>query len=688
MLLIFPIPEIEFVRLRSGSKDNRRRRTKLRNTEEVGTKPVAYLCLALVLIVAAMWSKDPWRLIDLAMDPPLPDIYPLTGLQIGDMQSYVSRAFLYFAPVSKKVLILVDNQPWMTTKQARSARLWQFMITKYRMSPFINSRRSKSVVAAKDNNDKTSTTTKKAMRRWLAVTDPNPDLLHGFLVFEVSWRDVHGINYFNDLLTDTSLALEARYINKWEFHNAEQAAGCTSQWFLGHASETLSLRGYLFHYHHQYHHHHHHHRRSASAGEEEDLQQDICMPPSPMRRGRDEDVSIAASSSGDEISSPMLRRRRSWRIRTRLKKNLPPEEENSKEEEPLCCTSPVLQMQRYNDNLLMFRFRDASLPFKLRQIIMSDIRLLTLLESGLPSWVIFFQSYPLLCQLYRPWMRPLARSLYVLASLVTVIIGFYDLYKNVPLLKSAAARICGPLFEWIETWDMVTRIQYLGTILFLRNLRRFLEGILTLLRTAMALLRAMVAPLADLGLYKFAGTIGFLASHAWELMVDMAEVVWAPFDMVLDFAAGVVASMWPLLQVVVLPARLALALAGCAGSVLSNSYNFFKDIWETLSSIFELNHMSEAQQSAFDITTLKTLWNELFSQIFRALRGILNGILVFFYSCNRHRLSIYNHAQSRMRHMLRVARLAPRHNPGTCHCKSTDHQNTHEDTAAECDVCK
>jgi hypothetical protein len=46
------------------------------------------------------------------------------------MQSYVSRAFLYFAPVSKKVLILVDNQPWMTSKQPRSARLWQFMITK------------------------------------------------------------------------------------------------------------------------------------------------------------------------------------------------------------------------------------------------------------------------------------------------------------------------------------------------------------------------------------------------------------------------------------------------------------------------------------------------------------------------------------------------------------------------------
>jgi len=61
---------------------------------------------------------------------PLPDIYPLTGLQIGDIQSYISRAFLYFAPLSKKVFILVDNQPWLSAKQSRSARLWQFMVTK------------------------------------------------------------------------------------------------------------------------------------------------------------------------------------------------------------------------------------------------------------------------------------------------------------------------------------------------------------------------------------------------------------------------------------------------------------------------------------------------------------------------------------------------------------------------------
>ncbi|KAM3413457.1 hypothetical protein ACQJBY_004562 [Aegilops geniculata] len=554
------------------------------------------------------------------------------------------------------------------------------------MSPFVNSRSGTDTAAmAMRSTEKRKITT--AMRRWLAVANSTPALLHGFLVFEVSWRDVHGINYYNDLLTDTSLALEARYLNKWEFYSAEQAAGCASQWFLGRASETHSLQGYLLYYHH-YHHRPRHHRSAASAGEEEHA-------PPPSR----EDVMMAASSSGDEKCTPRaatLRRRMSWRSRARrmnLQQQYADREEGEEEEEDDEGRVPMhmhmhmhMQQYRYNDTLLLFRSRDAALPFKLRQIITSDIRLLTLLESGLPSWVIFLQSYPVLCHMYRPWMRPLARSLYVMASLVTVIIGFYDLYKNVPLLKSAAARICGPLFEWIETWDMVTRIQYLGTILFLRNLRKFMQGLLTLLQAARALLRVMLAPLADLGLCQLLTTLGLLASHAWGLVVDLAEVVWAPFDVLLDCVAGLVTSLWPVLKVVVLPARFAVAVAACAGSVLSNSYNFFKDIWETLSSIFELNHMSEARQSAFDMTTLKTLWNDLFSQIFRAIRGILNGILVFFYACNRHRLSIYNHAQTRLRPMLRVTRLAPKQH-ASCRCNSTKHPN-HEDAPVECDVCK
>ncbi|CAL5096643.1 unnamed protein product [Urochloa decumbens] len=620
----------------------------------------------------------------------LPDIYPLTGLQIGDIQSYISRAFLYFAPLSKKVFILVDNQPWLTTKQSRTARLWQFMVTKYRMSPFANSRAKQAPpslaaavaaasAAAGIGGESSSSSGSDTMRRWFAVADLSRALMHGFLVFEVSWRDVHGINYLNELLTDTSLALEARYMKKWEFYSAEQAAGCAHLWFLGRASESRALRGYLS----ALHAHHH------SADPTEHLEdcgvalRRTCSSSSLSAVSEDDDDSAAAgepdnlltarpmrySSEADYVSSPSASAR-ARRARAE---------------------SHFVAPAQYSDTLILFRFRDSLLPLKLRQIIMSDIRLLTLLESGLPPWVIVFQSYPLLCQLYRPWMRPLARSLYLLASLATLLIGFYDLYKNVPLLKSAAARICGPLFGWIERWDMVTRIQYLGTILFLRNLRKCLQSLVALLRAARAVVRAVAAPLVDAAWPALAacaqlgGVVVEGLAPAWGVLVDVAEVVWAPFDLVLDSVAG---CLCPLLRVAALPARAAAALAGCAGTLLSATYNFSKDIWETMSSIFELNHMSEAQQSAFDMSQIKTLWNDLFSQIFRALRGILNGISVFFASCNRHRLSIYNHAQARLRHMLRVARLAP----ASCRCKNKPRrrpgQNKEGDAVVECEVCK
>uniref|UniRef100_A0A0E0L6P0 Uncharacterized protein n=1 Tax=Oryza punctata TaxID=4537 RepID=A0A0E0L6P0_ORYPU len=558
----------------------------------------------------------------------LPDIYPLTGLQIGDMQSYVSRAFLYFAPLSKKVFILVDNQPWRTSKQSRSARLWQFMVTKYRMSPFANSRALDKVPCSGRNTSSAAAAAaaadgecSMAARRWFEVVDLRL-ALHGFLVFEVSWRDVHGINYLNELLTDTSLALEARYMKKWEFYSAEQAAACTKLWFLGRAPEAEALRGYL----------------------------------TTLYSLSQDNVNDDKDSSNNNINNINMRRLiQQIRRSSSSEKDKKDDEDADADDQDQAPSSS----SSYTDTLILLRSRDSALPMKLRQIIMSDIRLLTLLESGLPSWVIFLQSYPLLCLLYRPWMRPLARTLYLLVSLATVIIGFYDLYKNVPLLKAAAARVCGPLFGWIETWDMVTRIQYLGTILFLRNhLRKCLQGMVALLRMARAVLRPLSAPLAAI-----AGPLLAACGEVCELLGDLAEALWAPLDAVLD-------CLNPLVQALLLPLRFAASLASCAGSLLSNTYNFGKDIWETVSSMFELNHMAEAQHSAFDVSLLKSLWNDLFSQIFRAIRSILNGILVFFASCNRHRL-----------------RLAPY----SCPCKTKRRLQGHdkdEDDVVECDICK
>lgn len=179
----------------------------------------------------------------------------------------------------------------------------------------------------------------------------------------------------------------------------------------------------------------------------------------------------------------------------------------------------------YSDILILFRFNDPHLPFKLREIIMSRLWLLTLLEAGLPSWVIFLQSYPGFCRLYRPWMCPLARALYVLISVVTVLIGFYDLYKNIPLLKATVSKMFGPLFDWIDAWEMTSRIKYLGTMLFLHNFQKAMRWFLTATRTILSFVSFVIAPMA-----RELGELLDFVFPLWSLFIDMSgdlfTVIW------------------------------------------------------------------------------------------------------------------------------------------------------------------
>ncbi|CAI8605222.1 unnamed protein product [Vicia faba] len=62
---------------------------------------------------------------------------------------------------------------------------------------------------------------------------------------EVAWNNVHGINYFNELQTDTSLAIEAKLMKRWEFDNIAQSVSYMSSWFSGTLSEQLLLKEHL-----------------------------------------------------------------------------------------------------------------------------------------------------------------------------------------------------------------------------------------------------------------------------------------------------------------------------------------------------------------------------------------------------------------------------------------------------------
>lgn len=325
--------------------------------------------------------------------------------------------------------------------------------------------------------------------------------------------------------TDTALALEVKSMTKWEFYSPDQASSCISSWFSGIPSEIQSLK------------------RNLRLLSDLDLHQwdarsfsVLLQRPSPTEvHSDDEFLDVQESFSETDGEGEILHQKSYGFDSISVMNGRNPEEESD------------IAPSQYSDTLILFRFSDCILPMKLKQVIMSDLRLLTLLEAGLPSWVIFFQSYPFFCNFYCPWMRHLARTVYILISLVTVVIGFYDLYKNVPLLKATVAHLSGPLFGWIEGWDMVTRIRYLGTMLFLQNLEKGLKWFMLMSRSVMTLLstitRPLSGPLSEIievispiwnacaeAAEMFSSAMWFGLAFLYEVCLDFVEIVLWPFE--------------------------------------------------------------------------------------------------------------------------------------------------------------
>uniref|UniRef100_A0A803KQ01 Uncharacterized protein n=1 Tax=Chenopodium quinoa TaxID=63459 RepID=A0A803KQ01_CHEQI len=600
------------------------------------------------------------------------DLYPLTSLQIGDVQSYLSQAYLFFAIYSHKFLILVDNHSWrMNNNHSKSTHLRELFATKYRTSPFKNSRALLRRVSARyKDNSISSKDERKKLYRWVSVVNSQRwraqaffslvDLhvaLHGFIVFEVYWKDIRGINYFSELQSDISMAFEVKSMRKWDFHSIDQASSCIQTWFSGSQSEIESLWKCLM---------------SLDDKVPSQSPQKVRITFNDLLIGHGKHTK---SSSIDDY----------FDVRECTHQGTDPD---------LCCEHQLLEKQNeqktprrqqdtdiepvhYKDTLLKFYFDDRDLPFTFKRIITSDLRLLTLLESGLPSWVVFLQSYPLFCKVYRPWMRSLVRMLYILISLVTCVIGFYDLYKNVPVLKAAASHICGPLFIWIEDWDMISRVRYLGTMLFIQNFEKAMRWSLKIgqvLKLLLLLLtKPLMEPLQDLVEFTsplwillceagsdFYSMVSFALISLCSLVVDLFELLLSPFQLlysyiviIVSFFSPIFASVWDLCQV---PLQMCSPMGNHAAFFFGSMY---KDLQEMLMLIMskatEVGHLatrlSKAKPATTEVSMWSSLWKDLFSKVFRSLRSISYGLIAFLDSCNRHRLSTSNHLSEYIRRM-------------------------------------
>ncbi|MCO5601767.1 hypothetical protein L7F22_055892 [Adiantum nelumboides] len=634
------------------------------------------------------------------------------------MQSYVSKLYLHVD--NRRLVFFVDNGPWSAERSLRSkpVELWQLMVTQSRISPFANRNMRCRLIERihrdsdeniQENKDNFSSVERWSLKRRLFHTEQNrvvkflrnffqirlrsvvhmqelSQSLYGCVTFELEWKNVRGINYLNELQTDTCLALELKLLVKRDFCDMKEA---TVFYGLEHPDSDVSLRSLEAA-----------HSPPRRISQKESWESSIF--------GADEDSSSGTSSADEYFSDHSISLKEPSYVEdtcdsdvelydavchlgaasTSLPDNWLTIEEQTCQlnfdatidshhsSDILDDISSSRSLQNdddddddellvYIDTLLIYRFCDPTLPFKLKEIITADQMLLKMLESGLPSWVIFLQSYPIFRRLYRPWMRPLAKTLYILVSIVTVIIGFYDLYKNVPVLKATAARICGPFFEWIEAWEMVSRVKYLGTVLFLQNWEKAFRWLLLVLGTIKKLsnliFQPMLEPLEDLAefvwpawnllldsVWGLTSLICMMFMSAFEYTNFILQLLVLPFIwLVTGISSLVTWILYPIMYTVwgfiMLPLRLTMLLVDFIVAAFCSIYKAFQNFWSLLNTSSQLLSVagpSAGKTANTSASTLRLLWNDIFAQVFRAVRSIVNVFVAFFTTCNRHRLRI------------------------------------------------
>ncbi|KAK1569147.1 hypothetical protein Q3G72_033188 [Acer saccharum] len=535
-------------------------------------------------------------------------VFPLTSLQIGDLQSYLSGLNLFLALESNKLFILVDNQPWLRDLDSRPTHLWQLMVTKSRLSPFANTKvRSKregkdacskpsasgpktlerrwfSLIEAAKLSQKKVLPPAKTLRTQLLISSELRRTLYGFIVFEVAWTNVRGINYLNELQTDTSLAIEAKLMRRWEFDSIAQAASCMSSWFSGTNYERRQLKEYLdsaigeifydaeedF-------------SKVTTVSDDEDICNDnLCVEDNHLYSLGSSSFSACDGTTESETSEP----------------HTPPPTGPYKRRKVTRCVSTGVEVDMYTEE-----------------------------TSGVDDTSDSFETSSSDCEI-----APEATQYHDVLILFrgrASILGFIP-----PIISS--------ILPFLSSLDVPTVLKV-----------PLVEPLMELL----SLLYPMWNAFAEVAESLFS-VIWVIIGSSCSLVGDLVEVILSPVWLIISVTWTIATSVlypifWAFWEILYSPIRVVLGLAGGVASMCAYIVECLGDIWRTVGSLFKIAAASEATvTTTYEVSMWRSLWNDLFSQIFRAVRSILNGFVVFFTACNRHRLSIYNHIQDFIQRML------------------------------------
>jgi hypothetical protein len=76
-------------------------------------------------------------------------------------------------------------------------------------------------------------------------------------------------------------------------------------------------------------------------------------------------------------------------------------------------------------------------------------------EAGLPGWAVnlatnrFVPNLPIIGVWYRPRMRTLLTAVIIIVQVVSMICGFYDLWRNIPFIQPTLIFVWTPIYSWL-----------------------------------------------------------------------------------------------------------------------------------------------------------------------------------------------------------------------------------------------
>jgi len=417
------------------------------------------------------------------------------------------------------------------------------------------------------------------------------------IAFEVPWRDVTGMDYTNPLCFDGRLVFECVRLVKREFQNLEQF--------------------------HQY-----YGLNQTIHGKEgrRDMNDRIGFrtPEREVREDRDE-----------------------WQ-------NLPPVQCRPERE-----TSPALAVheQVYYSKTIAVTFDSPFLPIGLKKVVQNDARLLRFCESGIPAWAIFLPLYGLY---YRPWMRTTAKILFMAVSTVSMVLGFYDLYKNIPGLRNALSVYIKPLTDWLELHASL-RLSMLLTYLAAKShlFQWFFLKLSAVTRVLQPLVRYILAPFQGVGrvafrvlrdgLSFFVFWLQHLGSFLGAVLNPIFNLLYASVTLVVTIFGGIIG---PVLRVcralVAIPlfwlGDLWAVVAQVLQILLANIQGVLLSTAQASRSILSVVHTFKRPVTATSaVMPSSTHWNllkEPSMKVMNAFRSILNFLVHIAMVLNKHRLTL------------------------------------------------